>query len=816
MTATASVSSTGNSYVDGILTGTKWATSSLTFSFPAQASYYGSNYGNGEPSNNFKAFTPVQQAAVKSILAMYSAVANLNFTEVTETSSQHGVLRFAETDKYKTGFTYYPYTSESGGDAWFGNSSHYFDSPVKGTYAWMTFIHETGHSLGLKHPQDTIGSFGRMPSDRDSIEYTVMSYRSYIGASTSYYTNAYGSYPQTLMMYDIAAVQALYGANYTTNGGDTIYRWNPNTGEMSVNGTGQGAPATNTVFMTLWDGGGNDTYDFSAYTADLKVSLQPGEWTSLASAQLANLGNGHYATGNIANALLYKGNPASLIENAIGGSGNDILKGNAANNTLTGGGGNDSIDGQGGVNTAVYSGNASDYQDVQNADGSWTVTDLRAGSPDGTDTLRNIEFLRFKDSTVDHGAIISGTARNDTVDATHTIAGQPAPSGAADMVYGMAGNDALNALAGDDHIYGGDGADILTGGAGADTLDGGAGVDTASYASSPSGVSVSLMTGTGSGGDAQGDTLSNIENLTGSNFDDTLEGNAGNNVLIGGLGTDTVSYAHAASGANGLGVTVNLATTSAQNTVTAGSDTLSGFENLTGSEFNDTLAGTAGNNVLMGLGGNDVLNGGAGADTMIGGTGNDTYVVDNAGDVVNETGGDGIDTVQASISFSLADPVHAIGTIENLTLTGTAAINGTGNDLDNVLIGNSGANVLTGLAGNDTLNGGAGADHMFGGAGNDTYVVDNAGDVVNETGGDGTDTVQSSISFSLADPVHAIGSIENLTLTGTANINGTGNELDNVIIGNSGANVLTGGAGADTLDGGAGSIRRTMRRHPRA
>ena len=130
--------------------------------------------------------------------------------------------------------------------------------------------------------------------------------------------------------------------------------------------------------------------------------------------------------------------------------------------------------------------------------------------------------------------------------------------------------------------------------------------------------------------------------------------------------------------------------------------------------------------------------------------------------------------------------------MENLTLTGTAALNGTGNELDNIIIGNSGANVLTGGDGADTLNGGAGADKMFGGTGNDTYVVDNVGDVVNETGGDGTDMVQSSISFSLADPVHAIGSIENLTLTGTGAINATGNELDNVLIGNSGNNILAG------------------------
>ena len=178
-----------------------------------------------------------------------------------------------------------------------------------------------------------------------------------------------------------------------------------------------------------------------------------------------------------------------------------------------------------------------------------------------------------------------------------------------------------------------------------------------------------------------------------------------------GLGIDTVSYANATSGANGQGVTVNLALTTAQNTIRAGTDTLSGFENLTGSEFNDTLTGTTAANVLTGLGGNDILNGGAGADWMLGGTGNDTYVVDNVGDVVTELDGEGSDTIQSSISFSLA----GLAFVENLTLTGTAALSGTGNALDNIIIGNSGANVLTGLDGADTLNGGTGADQMFGG-----------------------------------------------------------------------------------------------------
>ena len=170
-------------------------------------------------------------------------------------------------------------------------------------------------------------------------------------------------------------------------------------------------------------------------------------------------------------------------------------------------------------------------------------------------------------------------------------------------------------------ITGNGGNNIIAGLGGADTLDGGGGIDTATYAASSAGVNVSLMTGTGSGGDAQGDALSNFENLTGSAFNDTLAGNSGNNVLVGGAGIDTVSYEHAT-----VGVTVNLVTTKAQATGGAGSDTLSGFENLTGSEFNDTLTGTSGANTIIGGAGNDTIKGGGGADILIGGQGADNFV----------------------------------------------------------------------------------------------------------------------------------------------------------------------------------------------
>jgi serralysin len=287
---------------------------------------------------------------------------------------------------------------------WFNNSSHYYDNPIRGNYAFMTMMHETGHAMGLKHPQDTIGSFGAMPLDHDSIEYTVMSYRSYIGSGISGYTVASSSYPQSLMMFDIQALQTLYGANYTTNSGDTVYSWSPTTGQEYINGVSQGAVAGNKIFLTIWDGGGNDTYDFSNYTTNLNVNLNPGAWTTVSTTQLASLGSGHYAAGNIANALLFQGNTASLIENAKGGSGNDSIMGNAADNHLTGGGGNDTLDGgSGGNDTAVYSGLSTDYKWSENADGSWTIADQRSGSPDGTDMLIHIENLQFADKTVTIG-----------------------------------------------------------------------------------------------------------------------------------------------------------------------------------------------------------------------------------------------------------------------------------------------------------------------------------------------------------------------------------------------------------------------------
>ncbi|AHF69935.1 hypothetical protein PCH70_47820 [Pseudomonas cichorii JBC1] len=219
----------------------------------------------------------------------------------------------------------------------------------------------------------------------------------------------------------------------------------------------------------------------------------------------------------------------------------------------------------------------------------------------------------------------------------------------------------------------------------------------------------------------------------------------------------------------------------------------SGADTLTGRSGNDTLNGGAGNDTLIGNAGNDRLNGGAGNDTMRGGTGDDTYVVDSTSDVLTENAGEGTDTVESSLTWTLG------ANLENLTLTGTSALNGTGNALDNILIGNSAVNTLTGGAGNDRLDGLGGADRLIGGAGNDTYVVDNTSDVITENANEGTDTVEASVTWTLGN------NLENLTLTGSSALNGTGNALANVLTGNAAANSLSGGAGNDTLDGRGGA-----------
>ena len=284
--------------------------------------------------------------------------------------------------------------------------------------------------------------------------------------------------------------------------------------------------------------------------------------------------------------------------------------------------------------------------------------------------------------------------------------------------------------------------------------------------------------------------------------DDMLDGAAGSGVLDGGDGKDTVTYAAAAAG-----VLVDLEN-SANNTGDAAGDSYVGIENLIGSGFGDTLLGNAGDNTIDGGAGADDLDGRSGDDLLRGGTGDDTYHIDSAGDRVEEAEGEGTDTVLASVSAALRDHSQHL---ENLVLTGSGDIDGTGNGLQNTITGNDGDNVLNGAWNNDVLFGGAGndtflddqgADRMVGGTGDDTYHVDSAGDRITENAGEGTDAVFSSVSFVLRDHSQYL---ENLTLTGTDDVDGTGNGRDNTITGNAGDNVLNGAWGNDVLIGGAGA-----------
>jgi probable HAF family extracellular repeat protein len=289
-------------------------------------------------------------------------------------------------------------------------------------------------------------------------------------------------------------------------------------------------------------------------------------------------------------------------------------------------------------------------------------------------------------------------------------------------------------------------------------------------------------------------TLTGTGNIngTGNARNNTITGNAGNNILDGANGNDTLLGQEGNDTLLGGGGNDNLDGGAGHDSVDGGTgnDTLAGGDDndtLLGGTGNDALDGGTGRDSVVGGTGDDVLNGGLDTDTLVGGAGNDTYILGTPGDVVTELANEGIDTISISTTFILNETAN----IENLTLSGTSNVNGTGNSANNVLTGNSGNNVL---------NGRAGADTAIGGAGNDIYVVDNAGDVVTENAAEGTDWIYSSLSYTIGEGSN----IENLYITGTA-ANGTGNSQNNYLLGNAGSNTLTGLGGNDILSGGAGA-----------
>jgi Ca2+-binding RTX toxin-like protein/subtilisin-like proprotein convertase family protein len=553
----------------------------------------------------------------------------------------------------------------------------------------------------------------------------------------------------------------------------------------------------------LTDTEGNDTINAAAITTDLTLDLNPGH-TSTIAGRPVDISSG------------------TVIENAFGGDGNDLIIGNDADNNLHGGHGHNTLEGGAG-------------------------NDVLDGGPDGSTLAggvgNDIYDVRSSADVVVENAGEGADAALVYVD--HYTLAANVENGIAELTGGqtLTGNDLDNWLlgnAGNDTLIGGAGNDAIDGGAGNDTMIGGIGDDIYAVDS----VNDVIVEHHGEGTDlayvsVSGYTLAdNVEvgaitlttgaALTGNDADnvlwgnvgnDTLVGAGGNDLLLGGLGADTMiggsgddTYAidnlgdviveHPGEGLDVAYVTVSGYVLS--DNVEAGAIAISSGATLTGGHTDTVLWGNTGNDALIGQGGDDVLIGGAGSDTMAGGAGNDTYVVDNVTDKIVEHAGEGTDTVYVWTSGYTMDAnveVGAIGTGASMTLSG--------NDGDNFLWGNTGNDTLIGGAGNDFISGGAGADTLVGGTGNDTFVVDNAGDTVVENPGEGIDTVLTLLKdYTVAANVEVGGILS--TDGATLRANDQGNSLwgghgNDVLIGGAGNDWLSGGGGHDILTGGAGN-----------
>ena len=643
---------------------------SLDYSFlTAVPSYYGSLAG-------FRALTATEQQGARDVLASIATMIDVTFTETTSSGSisfamnaQSGTSGYAYFPNYGYSYSGSTITSVSesawSGDVWLNSSEDWAAGAFSlGGDGYGTLVHELGHALGLKHPFDADSASGYvLDTAYDNTQYTVMSYTMHphslyrtVTDDGSNYTILYRYIlPETLMPYDITALQYLYGANTTYNTGNNTYTFE-----------------TNRPFIkTLWDAGGTDTISVANFTLGCLIDLRAGHYSSIRilsdalPAGMTETATDIYdGTDNLAIAA------GVVIENVIGGAGNDQLIGNDANNTLDGGAGNDTMTGGAGsdiyyvrnagdqvIETDATAAGGNDY--VLSTISAYTLpVNVERGriASSGTanltgNSLNNVLYAGRGNNllsggtgtdTVSYSYGTSGTV-GVTVNLSLTTAQATGGSGndtliSIESLIGSSAADALTGNSGNNVLSGGAGNDTLNGGAGNDILLGGAGNDL--YFVSDTGDRVFETTTTSSGLDAGGTDLVRssvswtlgdyIENLyltgsgaingTGNSLNNLVYASSGNNVLSGGAGTDTLAYSTATTG-----VTVSLAVTTAQNTHGSGTDTISGFERLIGSNFNDTLVGSSGANVINGLAGNDVLLGGAGQDLLYGGTGNDVF-----------------------------------------------------------------------------------------------------------------------------------------------------------------------------------------------
>ncbi len=598
-------------------------------------------------------------------------------------------------------------------------------------------------------------------------------------------------------------------------------------------------------FDSITAGGGNDTIDFSGYGYAIDLDL------ASEGATVLGAGKDSWDLGTTTVLVISSG-----LENAIGTDKNDRLLGTDTDNMLSGGSGDDIVRGLGGNDILTYVGGTDSWEGGDGIDtGNFSRLD-KAVQVDlsGTNGLATTRETTPADLvTMIEVEDIVGTLYDDRL-----IGGDDA-----NKLEGLTGDDTLFGRKGADVLSGSDGDDTLYGGGGGDTLMGGAGSDIASYASATKGVIADLEAGVGTGGEADGDSYSEIEHLTGSDRDDmltgdggantltglsgedTLDGKAGDDILIGGQGADVLIGGNGIDLANYAGasgrVDVDLAKGTGNRNLASG-DTLKGIEGVIGSDFNDKLIGDdednillgsigndaltgglgddmldggvgsdvllggAGNDQLIGGGGNDRLEGGSGANLMVGGAGNDTYVLSknleyDTYDTLMELADEGLDTVFSEFTYLLVD------NIENLFLEG-GNLDGTGNELPNKVTGSNGNNSLFGLGGSDTLMGKSGNDTLDGGKGNDVLSGDEGADVL--AGGDGNDTLDGGdgdddLDGGNGSDTLAGGAGDDILLGGSNSDDLSGGSGNDILDGGNQADQLSGGVGNDTINGGNGN-----------
>jgi len=866
---------TGIRNVDAALIGSKWGTTDLTYSFPTSGSNYnGATFDPNGVSLYHVDLGTQQQAAARAAFAQLAAATGLTFREITDTDTVHANIRISQSADNDVTSAYGNFPSDTkavAGDIWFGRTSQpYYDLAVKGTWGYATMMHEIGHTMGLKHGhQDYTNSdlsfyFGGAPRygtqsltpDRDGQAWSLMTYTP-APFTNSNFAGEKINQPQTYMQYDLAALQYLYGANYNTNAGDSVYTFSQTTGEMFINGVGQGAPSGNKIFLTIWDGGGNDTIDVSNYANGVTVDLRPGEFSTVDQAQLAN--NLAYqnlvnlAPGNFAMSLLYNNDARSLIENVRGGAGNDVFVGNSANNVLDGGAGSDTVifTGQTGINVTLND----------------TGADVIVTHDGETDTLRSIENIQ---GTTGNDVLIGNSFNN-------TLSG------------GASGADTLSGGAGDDRLIGGGFTTVNTAIITKAQTDTNTAISSAINAQARNAYTLvsdaniansttlphATINATAAGGGLEyyrvdvtaGATA--IFDIDFSSIDTWIELVDANGTIIAdnddngsdaGSGSATnslISYTFANAGtyylrvgrwtsgadtqaqalAGGTTYTLHISLSSA--TVNTAPFTVSNASSVTadGGDGNDFLQGTFGNDVLAGGTGNDTasfatafsnnatgvtvdlnLQGAAqntvaagldtltGIENLVGSSYNDTLIGNADANVLEGglgddilAGGAGNDTASyAGASAGVTVSLALQGTAQNTGVTGFDTLTSIQN--------------LLGSAFNDTLTGDTAENLLYGGDGNDTLNpgANTAGSVDLLDGGNGTDTasfagyaagVTATLngardgSASIAgSQIAALRSIENLT-------GGNGNDI---LTGDANANTIEGGLGDDFLDGGAG------------